>query len=120
MIDTLSPQQLFFEQIEQEVQQNPILHLLYRYFRNRQETIYQMKEANPSDAMLLDFISNAFGISGGGSLTPEGWYEYAGGKHPRIEIQDSQFKTTHKLEGKHLVSAFRQVYCIHGDQLSLF
>jgi len=120
MTDAENQQTIFFEQIEDEVKKSPILHLLYSYFSSRQDAIYQMKDEQPSDEILLEFISNAFGILGGGSLNPEGWYEYAGGKHPRLEIQDRQFKTTHKLEGKQLVGAFRQVFRLHGDQLSLF
>ena len=121
MTDTdQNPQQLFFEQIKQEAAQSPILKQLFRMFLIRQDAIYKMKDENPSDELLLDFIDNAFGIYGGGSLNPEGWYEYAGGKKPRLEIQDRQFNTTHKLEGQQLVKAFRQVFRLHGNQLSLF
>ncbi len=121
MTDTLTPQQLFFKQVEKEVAQSPMLHLLFRSFSNRQDIIYRMKEERPEDGVLLDFISNSFGIHGGGSLNPSGWYEYKGGQNPLLEIQDRQFKVIHKLEGKQLVSAFRSVFKIPaGNQLELF
>lgn len=114
-----TPQELFFEQIGLEIGHSPILHQLHCSFRNRQDAIWQMKEAKPSDETLLAFISNAFGIWGGGGR-PEGWYEYKGGKNPHLLIQNRQFEITHKLEGKQLVNAFRQIYRVQGDQLSLF
>lgn len=42
MTDTPTTQQLFFEQIEQEAAQSPILKLLCSYFRSRYDIIFRM------------------------------------------------------------------------------
>lgn len=120
MNDTKTNQQLFFEQAEKEAAAKPILQLLHRYFINRQDKIFVMKAEMQSDEIIRDFISNAFGIYGGGSME-NGWYEYAGGTNPRLELQDKQFNLIDRIEGQKLVSAFRSLYHIPKDgQLCLF
>ena len=101
--------------------QNPILQLLQRFFVNRQDGLQQLKDSQPGDELIRDYIAGVFGIWGGGSMQPSGWYEYSGGKHPRLEIQDKEFNTVQRLEGAALVQAFRMVYDLpKGQQLSLF
>lgn len=105
----------------EDLLQNPILQLLQRFFENRQEAVEQLKSSQPSDELIRDYIADTFGIWGGGSMQPSGWYEYAGGKNPRLEIQDREFNLIKRLEGKELVQAFRLVYDLpKGEQLSLF
>ncbi len=109
------------ENADQELLKNPVLKQLHHYFSNRQTAIEALKEQQPNDELIREFIGNAFGIYGGGSLNPEGWYEYSGGKNPRLEIQDRNFTLTHKLEGQQLIAAFRLVFKIPaGNQLNLF
>ena len=101
--------------------QNPALNLLSRFFASREESLSELKAGEPDDEAIRDYIGNVFGIMGGGSLNPSGWYEYKGGKHPCLEIQDKDFNTVKRLEGMELVNAFRLVFDIlKGQQLSLF
>lgn len=101
--------------------QNPALKLLSGFFTNRTASLCELKESAPDDETIRAYISNAFGIMGGGSLNPSGWYEYKGGKHPHLEIQDKDFNTIKRLQGQELVDAFRLVFDVpKGQQLSLF
>ncbi|HTN46360.1 MAG TPA: hypothetical protein VL098_08445 [Flavipsychrobacter sp.] len=105
----------------EDLLQNPILQKLHSFFENRQDSLQQLKRSDPSDEMIRDYIADVFGIWGGGSMQPSGWYEYAGGKHPHLEIQDRHFNLVKRLEGKELINAFRLVYELpKGQQLSLF
>ena len=101
--------------------QNPALNLLSRFFASREASLSELKSVAPDDEAIRAYIGNAFGIMGGGSLNPSGWYEYKGGKHPCLEIQDKDFNTVKRLQGQELVDAFRLVFDVpKGQQLSLF
>lgn len=120
MTQEQTEQQLFFEQAAKDAAHSPIMGLLHRYFTSRQDAIFQLKAQQQGDDVLLDFISNAFGIWGGGSLE-NGWYEYAGGAKPHLELQDKAFNPVARIEGQQLIRAFRSLYRIPSDgQLSLF
>lgn len=109
-----------FQKAEELAGANPIMMKLCSFFRRHGEEITTMQQTMASDETLREFISNVFGIWGGGSLE-EGWYEYAGGSKPRLEIQDRNFKSLQKMEGQQIVSAFRHLFNIPANgQLNLF
>lgn len=120
MTDTKTEQQLFFDQVAKEAAAKPMLKLLHRYFTSGQAVIFRMKSETCTNEALHEFISDAFGIWGGGSLE-NGWYEYTGGSKPRLLLQDKEHITIAKLEGQQLVAAFRALYRIpENGQMYLF
>lgn len=113
----------YFQEIEQNMPDIFILKKLHSFFQNRKEIVMHLVDTHADDETIRQTISDVFGIMGGGSNgkgEPKGWYDYAGGKNPRLTIQDKDFVTVDELKGQKLIDAFRNLYRIADKQLYLF
>ena len=112
----------YMMEVERDMPDGFVYKRLHWFFKNKKELLLNLADSSADDETIRAFISDVFGIYGGGSMDdPKGWYEYSGGKDPRLTFQNSDFVITEELKGRRLLEAFRTIYKIRrGGQLSLF
>ena len=112
----------YFSEVERDMPDCFVYKRLHWFFKNKKDMVIKLADGSADDETIRAFIADVFGIYGGGSMDdPKGWYEYSGGKDPRLTFQDPDFLVTEELKGKRLIDVFRNLYKIpSGGQLRLF